>query len=133
MSALLGQAALLVPGFGDVKSPFRLFPCQLCSRYLQPSAHFRSRSLRPACKVSRSLTHLARHLLSTVMTCHRIAFVLFKCFRRFKVGHVIKTDGGIMATFVPIISNDVKKSLACNLKYKENLLFPRACCQCIFQ
>lgn len=41
--ALLSLAALLIPGFGDVKSFFHLFPCQLCSRYLQPSAHFRFR------------------------------------------------------------------------------------------
>lgn len=43
VSALLSLAALLIPGFGDVKSFFHLFPCQLCSCYLQPSAHFRFR------------------------------------------------------------------------------------------
>lgn len=41
VSALLSPAALLIPGFGDVKSLLHLFPCQLCSRYLQPWAHFR--------------------------------------------------------------------------------------------
>lgn len=39
----LSLAGLLIPGFGDVKSFFHLFPCQLCSRYLQPSARFRFR------------------------------------------------------------------------------------------
>lgn len=41
--ALLSLAALLIPGFGDVKSFSHLFPCQLCSRYLQAPAHFRFR------------------------------------------------------------------------------------------
>lgn len=40
VSALLSLAALLIPGFGDVKSFFHLVPCQLCSRYLQPFSPF---------------------------------------------------------------------------------------------
>lgn len=40
--APLSLSALLIPGFGDVKSFFHLFPCQLCSHCLQPSAYFQA-------------------------------------------------------------------------------------------